>query len=41
MSPPMTTSSTTTKQPFTNMTPAMVGGGQPDLKERMGNYAPV
>jgi hypothetical protein len=32
---------TGSKQGFANMTPAMVGGVQPDLKETMGNYAPV
>ena len=41
MPAPPSTSSTTTKQPFTNMTPATYGGVQPDLKETMGNYAPV
>ena len=38
---PPTTSTTTMKQPFTNLTPAMVGGVQPDMKEAYENFAPV
>jgi len=43
-SPPPSVSSTTTKQPFTNMTPAVYGGVQPDIKEKFAGgleFAPV
>ena len=32
---------TGSKQGFSNRTPATYGGVQPDVKEKMGNYAPV
>ena len=41
MPPPPATSSTAAKQPFTNLTPAMAGGVQPDIKEAMTIYAPA
>jgi hypothetical protein len=41
MPSPPATSSTTMKQPFTNLTPAMAGGVQPDMKEGYSNFAPV
>jgi hypothetical protein len=41
MPPPPAVSSTTAKQPFTNLSPGMVGGVQPDLKKTYENFAPV
>ena len=43
VTPPPSTSSTTTKQPFSNMTPApVVGGVQPDMKEKFSEqFAPA
>jgi hypothetical protein len=42
VTPPPSMSSTTTKQPFTNMTPSpILGGVQPETKEKYGNFAPV
>ena len=41
MTPPPSTSSTETKQPFTNLTPAMYAGVQPSMKESYGNFAPA